>query len=154
MINPFEHPILIAEDEDDEAFLLQRALKKAAITNPIRRVKDGEQAIEYLAGTGSFADRAQYPLPLLVLLDLNMPKKSGFEVLAWIRAQPSLKALAVDVISGSCREEDIDKALQLGANLYLKKPITTHELDQLLQGYRHILVCRGLIRHGWLGQPG
>ena len=63
MINLFEHPILIAEDEDDEAFLLQRALKKAAITNPIRRVKNGEQAIAYLAGDGSFADRTQYPLP-------------------------------------------------------------------------------------------
>lgn len=147
MTNPFEHPILIAEDEDDEAFLLQRALKKAAITNPIRRVKNGEQAIEYLAGTGTFSDRAQYPLPLLLLLDLNMPKKSGFEVLEWIRAQPALKALAVDILSGSSREEDIEKAIQLGANLYLKKPITTHELDQLLQGYRQVLICRGLIHH-------
>jgi CheY-like chemotaxis protein len=147
MPNPFEHPILIAEDEDDEAFLLQRALKKAAITNPIRRVNNGEQAIEYLAGTGAFADRAQYPLPLLVLLDLNMPKKSGFEVLTWIRAQPSLKALAVDILSGSSREEDIERALLLGANLYLKKPITLLELDHLLQGYRHLLLCRGLIRH-------
>jgi CheY-like chemotaxis protein len=146
MTNPFERPILIAEDEDDEAFLLQRALKKAAITNPIRRVKNGEQAIEYLAGTGAFADRAQYPLPILVLLDLNMPKKSGFEVLAWTRVQPSLKALAVDIFSGSSREEDIEKALQLGANLYLKKPITSLELDQLLQGYRHVLLCRGLIQ--------
>ena len=75
-----------------------------------------------------------------------MPKKSGFEVLAWIRAQPLLKALAVDVLTGSCRVEDIEKALQLGANLYLRKPITVLELDQLLQGYRHILLCRGLIR--------
>jgi CheY-like chemotaxis protein len=147
MTDPFEHPILIAEDEDDEAFLLQRALKKAAITNPTRRVKNGEQAIEYLAGTGAFTDRAQHPLPLLVLLDLNMPKKSGFEVLEWIRAQPTLKALAVDILSGSSREEDIEKALKWGANLYLKKPITTLELDQLLQGYRQVLLCRGLIRH-------
>ncbi len=146
MTNPFEHPILIAEDEDDEAFLLQRALKKAAITNPIRRVKNGEQAIEYLAATGTLAGAGQHPLPLLVLLDLNMPKKSGFEVLAWIRAQPSLKALAVDIFSGSCREEDIQKALHLGANLYLKKPITLADLDQLLQGYRQVLLFRGLIR--------
>lgn len=147
MTNPFQHPILIAEDEDDEAFLLQRSLKKAAITNPIRRVKNGEEAIEYLAGTGAFADRAQHPLPLVLLLDLNMPKKSGFEVLAWIRAQPAFEALAVDILSGSSREEDIEKALQLGANLYLKKPISTLELDQLLQGYRQVLLWRGLIRH-------
>ena len=68
-------------------------------------------------------------------------------MLAWIRAQPSLGALAVDVLSGSCREEDIEKALRLGANLYLKKPITLLDLDQLLQGYRQVLLCRGLIRH-------
>jgi CheY-like chemotaxis protein len=147
MTNPFKHPILIAEDEDDEAYLLQRALKKAAISNPICLVKNGEQAIEYLAGAGSFTDRTQYPAPLLVLLDLNMPKKSGFEVLAWIRTQPSLKGLAVDILSGSSREEDIERALLLGANLYLKKPITIHELDQLLQGYHQVLLCRGLIPH-------
>jgi CheY-like chemotaxis protein len=146
MTNPFEHPILIAEDEDDEAFLLQRALKKAAITNPLCRVRNGEQVIEYLAGTGAFADRAQYPLPILLLLDLNMPKKSGFEVLAWIRAQPSLQALAVDILSGSSRDEDIEKALRLGAHLYLKKPITLPDLDHLLHGYRQILLCRGLTR--------
>jgi CheY-like chemotaxis protein len=146
MNNPFEYPILIAEDEDDEAFLLQRALKKAAITNPIFRVKDGEQAIEYLAGTGAFTDRAKYPPPILVLLDLNMPKKNGFEVLEWIRAQPSLKALAVDILSGSSREEDIERALQFGAHLYLKKPITLPDLDQLLHGYRQVLLCRGLIQ--------
>jgi CheY-like chemotaxis protein len=141
------HPILIAEDEDDEAFLLQRALKKVAISHPVYRVKNGEEAIAYLAGGGSFADRAQHPLPLLVLLDLNMPKKSGFEVLDWIRSQPSLKALAVDVLSGSSREEDIEKALRLGANLYLKKPITLPDLDHLLQGYRQVLLCRGLAPH-------
>jgi CheY-like chemotaxis protein len=74
-----------------------------------------------------------------------MPKKSGFEVLAWIRQQPLLQALAVDIFSGSSREEDIEKAIQLGANLYLKKPITLLDLEQLLQGYRQVLLCRGLI---------
>jgi CheY-like chemotaxis protein len=135
--------ILLAEDEDDEAFLLQRALKKAAITNPVQRVKNGDEVIEYLCGAGRFADRAQYPPPVIVLLDLNMPKKSGFEVLEWIRQQPALRALAVDIFSGSSRNEDIDRALRLGSNLYLKKPITIHELDQLLHAYREIIVHRG-----------
>jgi len=82
-------------------------------------------------------------MPIIVLLDLNMPKKSGFEVLEWIRQQSSLKALAVDVFSGSSRNEDIEKALRLGANLYLKKPITINELDELLRGYRQVTIGRG-----------
>jgi DNA-binding response OmpR family regulator len=82
-------------------------------------------------------------MPLLLLLDLNMPKKSGFEVLEWIRGQRSLKALAVDVFSGSSRNEDVDKALSLGANLYLKKPITINELDELLCAYRRVTMFRG-----------
>jgi CheY-like chemotaxis protein len=146
MTNFSEHPILIAEDEDDEAFLLERALKKAAIAHPVRRVKNGEQVIDYLSGAGGYADRIQYPLPIIVLLDLNMPKKSGFEVLEWIRSEPAFKALAVDILSGSSRHEDIDRALKLGANLYLKKPITVHDLDRLLQSYHQVLLCRGLIQ--------
>ncbi len=135
--------ILLAEDEDDEAFLLQRALKKAAITNPVQRVKNGDEVIEYLSGTGHYADRTQYPQPVIVLLDLNMPKKSGFEVVEWIRQQPTLRSLAVDIFSGSSRNEDIDRALRLGSNLYLKKPITILELDQLLHAYREIITHRG-----------
>ena len=136
-------PWFIAEDEDDEAFLLERALKKAAFTNPVRRVKNGDEVIEYLSGNGCYGDRSKYPLPVILLLDLNMPKKSGFEVLEWIRKHSSLKALAVDVFSGSSRDEDIEKALKLGANLYLKKPITVNELDDLLRGYRQVTACRG-----------
>jgi CheY-like chemotaxis protein len=72
-----------------------------------------------------------------------MPKKSGFEVLEWVRQQPSLRALAIDIFSGSSRNEDIERALRLGSNLYLKKPITVDELDQLLQGYRQVIAYRG-----------
>jgi len=139
----FQRTILIAEDEDDEAFLLQRALTKAAILNPVQRVKNGMEAIEYLSGAGRYGDRERFPVPAIVLLDLNMPKKSGFEVLEWIRQQPGLGALAVDVFSGSSRAEDIERALRLGANLYLKKPITMSELDDLLRGYRQVITCRG-----------
>ena len=135
--------ILLAEDEDDEAFLLERALKKAAIPNPVQRVKNGDEAVDYLSGTGLYSDRSKYPLPILVFLDLNMPKRSGFEVLEWMRRPSNLPTLAVDVFSGSSRPEDIEKALRLGANLYLKKPITVAMLNDLLQGYRQILVCRG-----------
>ncbi len=144
MSGVWQRAILIAEDEDDEAFLLERALKKAAIAAPIRRVKNGEEVIDYLSGAGCHADRGLYPMPGIVLLDLNMPKKGGFEVLEWIRQQEGLKGLAVDVLSGSSRAEDIERALRLGANLYLKKPIATHDLDDLLKGYRQVCLWRGL----------
>jgi CheY-like chemotaxis protein len=140
---PLQPTILIAEDKDDEAFLLERALKRAAIANPVVRVRNGDEVIEYLSGSGTYADRARFPLPMVLLLDLNMPKKSGFEVLEWIRTQPALAALAVDVFSGSSRNEDIERALKLGARLYLKKPITNDELDSLLGGYRQITAFRG-----------
>jgi CheY-like chemotaxis protein len=138
--------ILLAEDKDDEAFLLERALKKAAISNPVQRVKNGDEAVDYLSGMGCYSDRTKYPLPILLLLDLNMPKRSGFEVLEWMRKELSLQTLAVDVLSGSSRPEDIEKALRLGANLYLKKPITVESLNDLLQGYRQILLSRGLAK--------
>jgi len=138
--------ILLAEDKDDEAFLLERALKKASISNPVQRVKNGDEAVDYLIGMGCYADRSKYPLPILLLLDLNMPKRSGFEVLEWMRSQSALQTLAVDVLSGSSRPEDVEKALKLGANLYLKKPITVESLNELLQGYRQILICRGFAK--------
>jgi len=141
MLTP--HTILLAEDEDDEAFLLERALKKAAITNPVQRVRNGDEAVDYLSGAGCYSDRTHYPLPFLVLLDLNMPKRSGFEVLEWARQQPHLQTLAIDVFSGSGRPQDIERALKLGANLYLKKPIAVAALTDLLNGYRQVLTFRG-----------
>jgi CheY-like chemotaxis protein len=142
----FEETILIAEDEDDEAFLLERALKKAEISPSIRRVKNGDQVIDYLNGAGIYADRNKFPAPIVVLLDLNMPKRNGFEVLEWVRRQPGLQTAAIDVFSGSSRHEDIERALQLGANLYLKKPVTLTELENLLQGYRLMMTYRGFPR--------
>ena len=87
-------PILYVEDEETDAMLLQHVLTKAGIHNPLRTVKDGKAAKDYLAGEGPFADRRAYPLPGLVLLDLNLPYWSGFEVLEWIRQQPGLRRMA------------------------------------------------------------
>src|SRR6516162_1884132 len=77
------------------------------IPNPLIDVPDGQQAIEYLVGSGRYADRHKYPFPCLLLLDLNMPGKSGFDVLCWIRQHPDLKSLRVVIISGSDQEKDI-----------------------------------------------
>ena len=121
--------ILIVDDDDSAGVLMTIAFERGGFTLPPRFVRDGEEAIEYLDGVGVFGNRKLYPLPTAVLLDLNMPKKNGFEVLAWIRKQPSLKRLRVYVLSASSRLEDIERAYDLGANSYLVKP---GNLEQLL----------------------
>ena len=130
--------ILIAEDNDDHVVLLRRALKKGAILNPIFVVCDGEEVIAYLKGEGKFADRYEYPLPGLLLLDLKMPKKNGFEVLEWIRQQPFLKRLRVVVLTTSDNPSDIDRAYELGANSFIVKPLEQQqflEVTEAIKGY-------------------
>jgi CheY-like chemotaxis protein len=116
--------ILLVEDERNDVFLLQHAFDAAAITNPIQVMEDGQQAIEYLAGIGKYADRAQYPMPCLLFLDLKLPIKSGLDVLGWIQKQPKLRRLLVVVLSSSRDRNDVDAAYQLGARSYLVKPLT------------------------------
>ena len=130
--------ILIAEDNEDHAFLLRRALKKGAVLNPVFIVRDGEEAVAYLKGEGKFADRYEYPLPGLLLLDLKMPKMDGFEVLQWIRAQPFLKRLRVVVLTTSESPQDINRAYELGANSFMVKPLEKHqflEVTEAIKGY-------------------
>lgn len=130
--------ILQVEDEEPYVFLMQLMFERAAITNPLRVVSDGQMAISYLAGTGAYADREKHPLPSLVLLDLKLPKTSGFEVLKWIREQPGLKRLVVIVLSASSHPEDVERAYELGANSYIEKPLQidrTLELIKLLKGW-------------------
>lgn len=119
---PRVKPVLLVEDNEDDALMLQRAFQKAGISILISRVRDGMAAIEYLSGSGPFRDRAEYPVPRLVLLDLKLPKRSGFEVLAWLRSQPEFEALPVTILTSSSEEEDVVRAYRLGANSYLQKP--------------------------------
>lgn len=121
-------PVLYAEDEENDVFLLRRAFKQAAITNPLEIVGDGQQAIDFLTGAGQFGGRR---LPCLALLDLNMPRKSGFDVLTWIRQQPAFQALPLIVLTSSTNERDIEKAYALGANAYLVKPSNQPDLIAL-----------------------
>ena len=114
--------ILVADDDENDAFFIERALKEAEVTNPLRRVRDGEEAIAYLKGQGGYGDREKFPLPDLMLLDLKMPRKDGFEVLEWVRRQPGLKRLPVIIMSSSREDSDINRAYDLGANTYLVKP--------------------------------
>src|SRR3989442_15961776 len=115
--------ILIAEDDENHVLFIRRAFKKAQLLNPLVVVPDGEAAIAYLKGEGQFANRAEYPLPELLLLDLAMPRKDGFEVLRWLRQQPGLSALRVVVLTSSDQMRDVNLAYKLGANSFLVKPI-------------------------------
>lgn len=121
-------PILYAEDEENDVYFLQRAFADASITNPLVIVRSGDAAVDYLSGEGDYADRVRYPLPCLALLDLNLPGKSGLEVLKWIRAQPSLCTLPVLMLTSSTQESDIHRAYVQGANGFLIKPGKPAEL--------------------------
>ena len=119
--------ILHVEDDENDVLLLRLALKEAGIENPIQIVTDGEEAIRYLAGIGPFRNRKEHPLPGLVLLDLKLPRKSGFEVLEWIREQPALKQMQVIVFSSWAGKADVEQASKLGSNAFILKPMDVHK---------------------------
>src|SRR5690349_7010840 len=115
--------ILHVEDDPNDILLVQRALKKTGAPSAIVSVSDGDRALAYLGGARDYADREKFPFPQLVLLDLKMPRKSGLEVLEWIRRQALLKRLPVIVFTSSKHDQDINSAYELGANSYLVKPV-------------------------------
>lgn len=130
-----EDPIvLLVDDSEDDALLLGRIFERVGFMAPLQFVRDGEEVIAYLNGAGVYADRTKFPLPTVVLLDLKMPRKSGFDVLTWIRQQPGLKRLCVYILSASSQIDDIKRAYDLGANSYLVKPGTLDELTGMAQG--------------------
>lgn len=127
--------LLIADDSEDDRFLLAEAMRAAEIVNPVQFVTNGKQAVDYLSGTGAFADRLKYPLPVLVLLDLKMPFMNGLQVLEWIRASP-LKRLPVIILSASSLPGDIESAYDLHVNSYLMKPSSLARLVKLMRAIR------------------
>jgi CheY-like chemotaxis protein len=136
MSNDF--PILLAEDDDNDVFFFQRAVREANIRNELCVVRDGQEVMDYLTGTGRFADRAQYPLPCLLILDLKMPRKTGMEVLQWLRTAAPFSTLPVIVFSSSAQPEDIGRAYRLGANAFVVKPASIErrtELAHLIKGF-------------------
>lgn len=128
-------PILLVDDNDDDAFLMESLFRKLQIPNPLQRAIDGEEAIAYFEGTGRYADRRRFPLPIVVLLDLNMPRRNGFEVLAWLRAHDQFKGITVHILSASMRQVDVERAMALGANSYIVKPSQVEELIELLAAW-------------------
>jgi CheY-like chemotaxis protein len=125
--------ILVADDDQNDVFFIRRAFQKSGLSHPVMHVIDGQEAIDYLRGEAAFADRGRYPLPALLVLDLKMPKVDGFDVLAWVKARPEFKELPVVVLSSSSREDDIQRAQQLGADDYRVKPADFDDLLALAQ---------------------
>ncbi len=115
--------VLYVEDEESDRMLMQFAFQKAGLEPALRLVNHGQAAIDYLSGAGADGERAKYPLPAVVLLDLNLPEVHGFEVLKWIRGQPAHSGLPVVVFTSSAREEDRHRAELLGASDFLQKPM-------------------------------
>jgi CheY-like chemotaxis protein len=124
--------VLLAEDNPDDAFLMQRAFESHGLMRPPHIVEDGAQAIAYLAGEGIYADRVTFPFPNLVILDLKMPRMNGFQVLEWIKEHPDFRVIPTIVWSSSSDQRDVKHAYCLGANGYLCKPTDFPEFKAML----------------------
>jgi CheY-like chemotaxis protein len=129
-------PILLAEDDENDIFLMGRAFDRAGIPNPFLVVRNGQEAIDYLAGTGSYAQRDKFPLPGVLLLDLKMPWMDGFDVLRWLRTQHQFDALPVVVLTSSKLQADIDRSRDMGVYDYRVKPQQFEDLVRLLDDVR------------------
>lgn len=125
--------ILHVEDDQNDVLLIARAFRKAEAKVQIQVVNDGEQAVNYMAGAEAFAVREQFPIPSLVLLDLKLPRKSGIEVLEWIRRNPGLRRVPVVMLTSSKQSVDINRAYDLGVNAYLVKPVNFDGLVDLVK---------------------
>ena len=131
-----EQTILLVDDGENDLILMRAAFKMAEFSIPLREVHNGEEAIAYLKGSGTYGDRHEFPLPSVMLLDLNMPMKNGFDVLTWVRAQAGLKRLSIVVLTASMRAEDVARASDLGANSYLVKSSNLEGLAETIRCLR------------------
>jgi CheY-like chemotaxis protein len=135
--NATNHPnspaVLLVEDNEDDVFLMRRALRDSGVSISLHVVEDGQQAIDYLAGEGRYVDRSLAPSPALVFLDLKLPYLDGFEVLSWIRAVERLRRLPVVVLTSSPEERDRRRAAELGADQYCVKPPSRDMLKSVLR---------------------
>jgi CheY-like chemotaxis protein len=141
---PNHAPVLVAEDDPNDVFLLRRAFQKAGVFNAVVVAHNGQEAIDNLSGNGAFLNRSDHPFPALMLLDLKRPLVDGFDVLNWLRNHPPREQLPVVVLSSSNQERDIERAQEMGASDYCVKPQQFEELVEIVKG----------VRDRWLGQDG
>lgn len=141
MAEPIFPTILLVEDTPSDAILIRRAFEKTNVLNPIVWTKNGQEALGYLSGLGQYGDRIRYPLPALILLDLDLPEMSGFELLQWKRTQPNIRRIPVVVLTIDSASSTVNAAYDLGANSYLVKPGKPDEIMRVVK----------IIQEYWLG---
>jgi CheY-like chemotaxis protein len=137
-----ENLILLVEDDPNDILLMGHAITRAELEHAVSVVRDGEEAIAFLAAHSADPPRDRAPLPRLILLDLKLPKKSGFDVLRWLRTQPRLRPIPVVVLTSSNERADVERAYELGANSYIVKPTGFNQLLEtvrMLKLYWHEL---------------
>jgi len=146
---------LLVEDSEDDAFFLMKTLGRSGLGNPLRRVADGDEALAYLGGQVPYVDRALFPTPSILLLDLRLPRLDGWELLKFVRSRREFDKLLVIVLTGSLREEDIRQAHGMGADAYLNKPCLPEVLQNLATTFpEHWLgLNKPALPHGMIHEP-
>lgn len=123
--------ILIVDDEESDVEFLRRAFLKAGVANPIHAVSNGEEAIAYLCGNGTFADRARHPYPRVIITDLKMPQMDGIQLLQWLQENPPYRVIPTIVFTSSTAQSDVNAAFEHGAGSYIVKPVEYKELERI-----------------------
>ena len=126
-------PILMAEDDEDDRLLARDAFMESKLSNPVFFVNDGEELLDYLYHRGRYVSAEQFPLPALILLDLNMPKKDGREALQEIKSDAKLQRIPIIVLTTSKEEEDVLRSYSLGVSSFITKPVTFEQLVEVIQ---------------------
>ena len=134
--SPRSAVILVVEDDPNDVVLLRRAFKRANLKLPLRVARDGQEAVEYLSAEGRYHDRARYPIPCLVVLDVKMPRKNGLEVLEWLRQREEFKDLPVVMVTSSEETGDRKAAHLHGVEAYRVKPASLDELVRIAEEIR------------------
>ncbi len=137
VMDKIEFTVLLVEDDLNDIFLVKRAFKMARLPDLLQVTTDGQEAILYLRGEGKYADRQAHPLPKLIVMDIKMPRKSGFEVLEWIKQNGPLRRIPVVIVSASNNPADINRAYELGANAYMVKPMDYRAVAHLFESITH-----------------
>jgi two-component system, response regulator len=134
--------VLLVEDNPDEAFLTKKAFKKGELTNPLRVVTDGRQALDFLFSQGAYADRDINDKPVMILLDLKLPLISGLDVLKAVKANPYTSLIPVVVLTSSTEDRDLAESCRLGANDYINKPTRLTEFVEIIKNLKQKwLIC-------------